>query len=699
MSDERVVRAVCPHDCPDACGMLATVRGGRLISVAGDPTHPFTRGHLCRKVAHYEERVYSPDRVLYPQRRIGPKGAGEFERITWNQALDEIAARWRAIIESDGPEAILPYSYAGTMGVVNMHACEGRLWYRMGASQLQRTICSTAGEAGQTYTMGWSGGMDPEAFARSRTIIAWGTNLSSTNVHQMPFIREAQKKGATFIVVDVFRTRAAQCADWYVPVRPGTDAALALGMMCVIFAEGLHDERYLVDHTIGWRELRERSAEYPPSRVAKITGVPEADVVRLARTYALERPAAIRLGYGATRNSNGGMIARTITCLPAVVGAWKELGGGLLLSASPFFQWNRHRVKRPDLLPSPPPRAINMNRLGEALTSLKDPPIKSLMVWNSNPAVVAPRSRLVRQGLLREDLFTVVHEQMLTDTARYADILLPATTQMEHLDLHFSYGHAYVQLNQPAIAPMGEARPNIEVQHDLARRMGYTEPCFQESAEEIIRGALDTDSPRMEGITFERLQQEGHIKVGPEPAAGLLAEEGLLRPFVQGLGFKTPSGKIELYSEAVRRDGYDPLPAYTPPAESPEGSPDLWHRYPLQLISPAAHNFLNSTFANLEWHTRWEKQPRIWIHPKDAAERGIRDGQEVRVWNDQGEVRLAAEISELAAPGVVWTPTLWWHSRLPKGEGVNVLTSDRLTDMGGGSTFHTNLVEIAPADD
>jgi len=701
-------------------------------------------------------------------RRVGPKGVGQFERITWEEALDEIVTRWRAIIAEYGPEAILPYSYAGTMGVVNMSACEGRLWNRLGATKLARTICSTAGEAGHTYTLGWSGGIDPEAFVMSKFIIAWGTNLCSTNVHQMFFIREAQKQGATFVVIDPYRTRTAQCADWFVQVKPGTDTALALAMMHIIFAENLHDEEYLEQHTIGWRALRERAAEFPPERAAAITGIPAAEIAALGRRYATEQPSAIRMGYGLTRNSNGGMIARTITCLPALIGAWRKPGGGLLLSTSSHFPWNRAAVKRPDLTPlslsgrgaggeggKSPIRTVNMNELGKALTELANPPIMSLMVWNCNPAAVTPNSNLVRRGLEREDLFTIVHEQLMTDTARYADILLPATTQMEHLDLHFAYGHLYVQLNQPAIPPLGESRPNIEVQHALAKRLGFTDPCFDETAEDIIRKALDTEEFRAMGITYEYLREHGFAKISsplslpgrgdggeggseaharpdplpsPQPSprvpsrarapghatgpsawdapSGWDKGEGargqadipLFLPFMDGKGFRTPSGKIELYSEQAARDGFDPLPRYEPLAESYEGNPELARRYPIHLLTPAAHHFLNSSFANIPSLQKAEKEPRIWVNPKDAAARGIRDGDWLRVWNDRGEVRLKAVVSANVKPGVAWSPSLWWHLDSPQGSNVNALTSDRLTDMGGGPTFHTNLVEFEKAE-
>lgn len=707
----KIINAVCPHDCPDTCGIHAYVKNGRLIKVEGNPDNPFTRGNLCRKVAHYEERVYSPDRLLYPMRRVGPKGAGEFERITWDEALDETVRRWKEVIAEHGPEAILPYSYAGNMGVVNMAACEGRLWNKMGASQLDRTICSSAGEAGHTYTMGWSGGMDPEAFALSKFIIAWGTNLSSTNVHQMPFVREAQKRGATFVVIDPYRTRTAQCADWFIQLKPGTDSALALSMMHVIFTEGLHNEDYLERYTIGWKALKERAAEYPPQVAAEITGLSVEEIVTLARRYATEQPSAIRLGYGLTRNSNGGMMARTITCLPAVIGAWGKTGSGLLLSSSSHFRTNKAAVKRPDLLEGRNPRTINMTEFGKALTELQDPPVKALMIWNSNPAAVAPNNNLVRQGLEREDIFTVVHEQLMSDTAKYADILLPATSQMENLDLNTAYGHLYIQLNQPAIAPLGESRPNIEVQHELARRMGFADPCFNETAEDIIRLALQVDDPRMEGITYEYLLEHGFAKLKPDANSGFVEQsveapsienpkfkiENISTPFVDGKGFRTPSGKIEFYSEQAKQDGHDPLPQYVPLAESAEGDPALARRYPVNLLTPAAHHFLNSTFSNLPSLQKGEKEPRIWVHPQDAGSRGIADGDWLRVWNDRGEVRLKAVVSENVKSGVAWSPSLWWNMDSPLGSNVNALTSDRLTDMGGGSTFHTNLVQFEKA--
>ena len=697
----KIVKTACPHDCPDTCSMLATVEEGKLLHVSGNPENPFTRGNLCRKVAHYEERVYSKDRLLFPMKRVGAKGSGQFKRVSWEEAIAEITARWKDILAESGPEAILPYSYAGTMGVVNMSACDGRLWNRMGASQLLRTICSAAAEAGYSYVNGWSGGIDAEGFVNSRFIIAWGTNLASTNVHQMPIIREAQAKGATFVVIDPYRTRTANAADWFIQPKPGTDAALALGIAHILFSEGLHDEAFLEETTIGWRQFRDRCAEYPVERVAAITGLEQDEILRLARAYATEKPSAIRLGYGLSRTANGGEMIRAIACLPAVIGAWGKPGSGLLLSSSAHFPLNQRNIRRPDLQPDPDepscrdwgratPRAINMNEIGKALLETTDPPIRALYVYNSNPAAVAPNVNVVRQGLLRDDLFVVVHEQMMSDTAHFADILLPATTQMEHLDLMRAYGHLYLNLCQPAIAPLGESRPNIEVLNALAKALGYTDSAFDETAADIIRGALESDHPFLEGITYETLLEHGFAK--------LQTPSNPFVPFQQGKGYRTPSGKIELYSEQAGRDGYDPLPNYAPPAESAEADPELAAQFPLNLLSPAAHHFLNSSFANVESLQKGEKEPRIWINPSDAEIRGIAEGDWLRVWNRRGEIQLKAVVSNNVKPGVAWSPSLWWHRDSPDGRNVNVLTSDRLTDMGGGSTFHTNLVQCAKTE-
>lgn len=698
MTEIKTVLTACPHDCPDTCSMLAYVQDGKLIRVAGNSDNPYTDGNLCRKVAHYEERVYSKDRLLTPMRRIGVKGEGKFAPITWEEAFSEIATRWKQILRDVGPEAILPYSYAGTMGVVQMSACDGRLWNRMGATRLLRNICSAAAEVGYSYVNGWSGGIDPEDFAQSKFIVVWGTNLSSTNVHMMPYLRKAQSQGATVVVIDPYKTRTANAADWFIQPRPGTDGALALGLANIIFEENLHDEAWLEKHSVGWREFRVRCSEFPLDRVARITDLPEETILTLARRYATEQPSAIRLGYGLSRTANGGSMIRAISCLPAVIGAWGKPSSGLLLSTSAHYPLNRQAISRPDLTPleSEPscrdwgrstPRALNMVNIGKALKETQDPPIRSVYVYNSNPVAVAPNANLVREQFAREDIFLVVHEQMMTDTAQYADILLPATTQMEHLDLMRSYGHLYLNLCAPAIAPLGESRANLEVLNGLAKAMGYAEPVFEETAEEVVRQALDSGHPYLDGVTFESIQATGFVK--------LKTPSNPFVPFAEGVGFRTPSGKVEFVSELARADGFDALPNYVPPVESVEEDPELGARFPINLLSPAAHHFLNSTFSNLESLQNSERAPRIWLNVCDAEARGIKDGDWVRVWNLRGEVQLQTVVGEKVKPGVAWSPSLWWHRDSPGESNVNVLTSDRLTDMGEGSTFHTNLVQVS----
>ncbi|MCA1614472.1 MAG: molybdopterin-dependent oxidoreductase, partial [Acidobacteria bacterium] len=533
-----VVRAACPHDCPDTCAMLVTVEGGRAVSVAGDPAHPFTRGTLCTKVSNYHERTHSPDRVKTPLRRVGEKGEGRFEPISWDEALDEIAGKFRALAESaEGPETILPYSYCGTMGLVQSESMDRRFFNRLGASLLDRTICATAGTEAMLSTNGAKIGTNPERFADARLILLWGTNTISSNVHLWPFVLEAKKRGARLVAIDPRRTRTADQCDEHVAVLPGTDAALALGLMHVIFAEGLEDKDYLARHTVGAEELRRHAREYEPARVAEICGVEAGTIVRLAREYATTKPAVIRLNYGLQRHAGGGMAVRAVMCLPAVTGAWRDAAGGALLSTSGAFPLDYDALQRPDLTPSPPPRTLNMSVLGDLLTKTDSPPVRALYVYNSNPAAVAPDQAKVLEGLRREDLFTAVHEQFMTDTCDYADIVLPATTQLEHFDLHKAYGHFYLTVNEPAIEPLHESKPNTEVFRLLAARLGFAEDCFRDSDEEIARQALAVEHPALEGVTLGRLRERGWMKMN-------LADD--FAPFAEG-GFKTPSGKCELY--------------------------------------------------------------------------------------------------------------------------------------------------------
>lgn len=666
--------------------MLVHVKDGRAVRVMGNPDHPVTRGFLCVKTNHYIERTYSVDRVLYPMRRRGPKGSGEFERISWDEALSEIASRFGAIAAEYGPEAILPFSYAGTIGLLQYGSMDRRFFYRLGASRLDRTICSAAGEAAMFAVNGAKMGPDPEEMVQAKLIVVWGVNVISSNVHQWTIIQEARRNGAQLVVIDPYRYKGARDADWHISPRPGTDAAFALGVMNVLISEDLLDHDYIDRYTLGFDRLKERVAEWPVERAAQVTGIAADEIRRFAHLWHASRPGVLRVGYGIQRHTNGGETVRTIAMLPALTGHWRDAGGGFLLSQSGSYGFNEDALERPDLMPSPAPRMVNMIELGKALTELTDPPVKALFVYNTNPANTAPNQMKVLKGLSREDLFTVVSEQLLTDTAKWADIVLPATTQLEQLDLVSSYWHLYVQLNEPAIEPLGEAVPNTELFRRLAAAMGFTESCFRDSDEELIRQALDTDSPYLAGITLERLRREYSIKVNRVSA-----------PFAEG-GFKTPSGKAEFWSELLAQAGHDPLPGYVPPAESPDGSPDLAAKYPLQLVSPATHHFLNSTFANLGKMMKAEKEPTLYLNPADATARGLATGDWARVFNDRGSVRLQVQVGDWSRAGVAITPTLWWSRFMPDGVGVNALTTDQPATLGGGGSFHTNLVQVERAD-
>ena len=698
-----LVHAACPHDCPDACGVLITVEDGRATRIQGDPNHPVTRGFLCAKVAKYLDRVYSPDRVLYPMRRIAAKGVASktgsevWQRITWNEALDEIAERFRSIIAEFSPEAILPYSYGGTLGALNGASMDRRFFTRLGASELERTICSSAGEAGLESVMGVKLGTEPDQFVHSRYIIAWASNIHGNNVHLWPFIVEARRKGAKLVVIDPYRTRTAACADWYLPVNPGTDGALALAMMHVIIGEGLHDTDYVAKYTLGFDQLREKVKAYPPERAAQWTGISADDIRKLAREYATTRPAVIRVNYGVQRSDNGGMATRAISMLPCITGSLKEVGGGIHLSTSGAFDLNKTALRRPDLKPrdSKAPRVVNMVELGKALNTLSDPPLKALLVYGSNPAAVCPNHNEVVRGLKRPDLFTVVHEQFFTDTTDYADIVLPATTFFEHKDLQAAYGHYYLQMSDQAIAPLGECRSNVDLFRSLAVRMGFTEECFSESTDEMIDGALASSNPWLQGITRERLQREGHIRLNfattesaPNPPRANEASPFL--PFAQG-NFRTASGKAELYSEAMKALGLNPVAEFIPPAESRNGTGIA--KYPLELLARKADNFLNSTFSNLPSIQQMEDTDLLEINSADARARDIVDGSTVRVYNHRGEIFLKARVDGAVQPGVV-SARLNWAKLSPGFRNINVLTSEKLSDLGNSATFYSVLVEV-----
>ncbi|HYV35133.1 MAG TPA: molybdopterin oxidoreductase family protein [Gemmataceae bacterium] len=690
LAELRTVRAVCPHDCPDTCGMVVTVENGRATKLRGDREHPFTRGFLCQKVTRYLDRVYHPGRLQFPMKRIGAKGSGQFQRISWDEAIATIASKFRDIAaSSDGPQAILPYSYAGTMGKLQGSSLDRRFFHRLGASLLDRTICATAGSAGCDVTLGTRAAIDPEAVVHSRYILNWGSNTSVTNIHLWTIMHEARKRGAVIVTIDPYRSKTAAKSDWWLPIRPGTDAALALGMMHIIFRDGLQDDDFLNRHCLGADQLRERVLrEYPVSKVAAITGLAEDDIERLAHDYATKRPSLIRLNYGLQRHGGGGMAVRTITCLPAVVGAWREVGGGAFLSTSKLYPLNGAALERPDLIPRGT-RTINMVQLAEALNGeLPGPPVRALYVYNSNPAAVCPDQGRVLAGLRREDLFTVVHEQFQTDTADYADIVLPATTQLEHFDIHNSYGHLYLQTNEPAIAPLAEAKCNNDVFRILARAMGFEPTLFDVSDEQLAAEALSTGDASLRGITLEHLRANGPVRLNlPKHYA----------PFAEGR-FPTPSGKCELHSPSMKAHGLDPLPTYTPPHEDPQTRPDLAARYPLQMICPPAPSFLNSTFVNIDDLRKMAGEPNLEIHPHDAAARGILDGQWVRVHNDRGGFKAKAVVGESVKAGVVVTQGIWWNKYTTDGVNCNATTSTLLTDLGAGATFFDNLVEVTQAD-
>jgi anaerobic selenocysteine-containing dehydrogenase len=690
----QTIRAVCPHDCPDTCGMIVTVRNGRAVGLRGDPEHPFTRGFLCQKVARYLDRVYHAERLQGPLQRVGPKGQGQFTRISWEDALTTIADRFTAIaVSPDGPQAILPYSYAGTMGKLQGSSLDRRFFHRLGASLLDRTICATAGAAGCDITLGTRAALDPEAVLHARYLINWCSNTSVTNMHLWALMHQARKAGAKIITIDPFQSKTAARSDWWLPIRPGTDAALALGMMHVIWRDGLQDDDYLNRFCLGGEQLRHRALnDYPPEKVASITGLAVTEIEQLAHEYATIRPAFIRVNYGLQRHYGGGMAVRTITCLPALIGAWREPGGGVLLSTSKLYPFNAARLERPDLI-RPGTRTINMVQLAEALNGeLAPPPVRALYVYNANPAAVCPDQSRVLQGLRRDDLFTVVHEQFPTDTVDYADIVLPATTQLEHFDIHGSYGHLYVQTNEPAIAPLGEAKSNNDVFRLLARRLGFEPELFEVTDQELAAEALEPSSAgrfpppqAFHGIGIERLRRDGPVRLNlPKDYA----------PFAEG-GFGTPSGKCELYSPEQAALGLDPLPTYTPPHEDPQTRPDLAARYPLQMISPPAPSFLNSTFVNIEALRRMAGEPTVAIHRHDAAVRGIHEGQWVRIFNDRGGFRARAIVGETVKAGVVVTQGIWWNKYTQDGVNCNTTTSSRLTDLGAGATFFDNLVEVA----
>ena len=680
---QQVVRGACPHDCPDTCAWLATVEGGRVVRVAGDPDHPPTHGALCTKVSRYAERTYHPERVLTPLQRVGPKGAGRFAPVSWDEALGDIASRLSAIAARD-PQAILPYSYAGTMGLVQGESIAARFFHRLGASRLDRTICSTAGGEAIAATYGGKVGMHVEDYAHAKLILIWGTHSITSNLHFWTFAQQAKRDGARLVYIDPRRTETADKCHEHLALLPGTDGALALGLMHELIVNGWLDEDYIRRHVAGFEPLRERALAWTPERAAATCGLAAAQVRELARIYAATRPAAIRLGYGVQRVRGGGNAVRLIALLPCLTGAWRQRGGGLLLSSSAWFRpfVDTAALQRPDLLEhvygpaaqGRDPRTINMVTIGDDLlreaSPAFGPKIEAVVVYNSNPVAVAPDSAKVAAGFRREDLFTVVLEHFLTDTADHADYVLPATTQLEHLDVHLSYGHTYAMLNQPAIAPIGEARPNTQIFRELAARMGFDEACFADTDEQLVAQTYPT-------LDQAALHVQGWVRL-PVPEL----------PFADG-GYPTVDGRAH-----VTPPGWVP-PDYVPPWESAASAPALAARYPLAMISPPARNFLNSSFVNVKSLRDAEGEPLLEIHPDDAAPRGVTDGARVRAFNDRGEYHCCARLNGRARRGVVVSPGVWWRKLGPNGTNVNELTSQRLTDIGRAPTFYDCLVEVA----
>lgn len=696
----------CPHDCPDTCSMVFEVQDGRLIGVRGNPDHPMTRGGLCVKLKDYEKRHAHPDRLLYPMRRTGAKGAAAFTRVSWDDALGEITSRWQAIIAAHGAEAIAPYSYLGHQGLV--HGLNGgdAFFNRMGATVMERTFCGEGAATAWLMTYGPSGGMDPESFGHSRFIIIWACNSVSTNLHHWHIVRDAQKQGAKVVVIDAYRSRTAREADWHLAPRPGTDGALAMALIHTLIAENLVDRDYVERHTLGFDALAARAASRSPEWAESVTGVPAAEIRKLAREYAATQPAAIRIGVALERHHGGGQTVRAVCCLPALTGAWRHVGGGIL--AMPVWEhpYRFDVICRPDLIP-PGTRAVNNLQLGRLLTGAipLDPPIRSMMVWNSNPVTQAPECDRIVEGLMREDLFLVVADHFLSDTARYADIVLPAAMGAEMEDIILSWGHNYLTYNEKCVEPPGEAKSNYEIFRQLAARMGYTEPQFRWSDRECLENFIAWDAPACAGFDFETLRREGfvHLSIGGADDRA---------PHRDG-NFPTPSGKCEfqssiaaqgnfvagpfrqMYADKQGGEALDDLPDYVPPRESPASNPGLAARYPLSLVSPKSHAFLNSCYANMAPQQRAQGEQFVLINAQDAATRGIADGDEIRVFNDRGAFHGAAQITDDVNPGVV-VATLGYWRQLNRGT-VNIVSSAEFANMGHAPSFSDNLVEVVSA--
>ncbi|SIR92221.1 Anaerobic selenocysteine-containing dehydrogenase [Peribacillus simplex] len=666
-----VFPSVCSLDCPDQCGLLLHKKDGKIIKVQGDPDHPVTKGNICNKVRNMTARLYDTNRLKQPLKRIGPKGEGNFAPISWEEAIDTITSKWKDLIEMHGPESILPYSFYGNMGNLSAEGMDRRFFHKLGASMLERSICNAAGSVGYSYTMGGSFGIDPEETIHTKLFIMWGINAVSTNMHQVTLAQQARKNGAKVVVIDVHKNQTGKWADWFIPILPGTDSALALGLMHILYAENLVDQPFLDEYTVGAAELREHVRQYDPATVSAITGVPIEDLYELARMYGTTSPSFVRIGNGLQHHDNGGMAVRTIACLPALTGQWMTEGGGAIKGNSGYLAFNTNALRRPDLLHNKATRTINMNQIGQALLK-KENPIRSMFVYGSNPALVAPNANMVQEGLMREDLFTVVHDLFLTETAMFADLVLPATSSYETEDFYNSYWHNYVQIQKPVIEKYGESKSNVELFKLLAAGMGFEEQAFRDSEEEMIRQALDFhDNPHLDGITYDSLSRNQFVKAK-------------MQPMFPGK-LPTPSGKIELYSERMKQDGYEPLPTYTPIIKDSD--------LPFLFIPAPNHNFLNSTFSNNAKHISMEKEPKLHMNAADAKTMGIASGDMVKIWNGRGECLLTAAPGENVLPGVLVSQGLWQNTPETK-QHINSLTPDRLSDMGNGAVFFSGRVDL-----
>lgn len=665
----KIKRSVCPYDCPDTCGLLVEVADGKAVRVTGDPEHPYTRGFLCPKMRHYEQTVHSPRRLTTPLLRTGAKGSGEFRPISWDEAISTIAKRWREIISRFGAEAILPYSYAGTMGLIQRNAGHP-FFHRLGASRLDRTICSPAKDAGWKAAMGETPACHPDEVAGSDLVILWGINAAATSIHFLHGVREARKKGATVWLIDTYETPTAAAADRIFLVRPGSDGALALGIMHILERDGLTDREFIAAHVQGFAELQAQVLpDYPPEQVALLTGLAPAVIEEMAMAYGRARAPFIRLGSGLSRYGNGAMTVRTIACLPALVGAYGKPGGGCFPGTSTGAAFAMKEVLREDFMAASA-RIVNMNRLGHALNELADPPVMGLYVYHSNPAAITPDQNAVLKGLARDDLFTVVHERFLTDTARHADIVLPATSSLEHSDLYRAYGTYCIQRAAAAVPPVGDSRSNWDVFSQLARAMGFPEPFFQQSADDLIDQLLAIPAPLRESTNPARLAAGKAVELDPQQGPGLI--------------FRTPSGRIEILNPREQ----ELLPRFLP------SHADRDTGYPFRLMTAPTMFALNASFYELAELREKQGGMLLLLNRADAAGKGLTDGERVVAWNNLGEAVFILRVTGKVPTGVAVAEGVWWLEFAPGARSVNVLTSQRLTDQGGGSTFYDNRIDV-----